>query len=112
MNNREINAILLIWLGVVVSAVLLIIDYKLKADTIKALGGAPIGARPDNQSSNWDSVRIDNNHLRTVPNSRFATGMETRSADEENSEYPASASELADGDDSQGIQGSDIEVGT
>lgn len=113
MNDKEIRFyVALIYIGVAVSALLLIIDYKLKHDVVEALKeGSPIGTRPDHQGSNWDTVRFDNNGVRPVPDTRFAPRMEERSANSQDSDGAETPGELAYGNDSPGIQGPGIEMG-
>ncbi len=78
MNEKQLKAyIILIYLGVATAAILLIIDFKLKSDTVKMLGGNPIGPRQDTQDSVWNGVRYMRDPVHSVPDSRFAPRMET-----------------------------------
>lgn len=112
MNEKEIKFYLaLIYIGVCVSALLLVIDFKLKSDTVKLLGDKS-GARPDYQASNWGRVRFDNNYIRTIPDSRFAPRMEEASPNHSSTENTADSSELGDGEGNTELPPNDFEMGT
>lgn len=98
MNEKEIRLyISLIYIGVAVSVLLLLIDFRLKADTVKLLrGDNGDGAVPGDKVSNWDHIRYDHPHVRSVPNSRFASGVETAVTDQEIPETEAASGELDD----------------
>lgn len=77
MDEKKLKFYLaLAYLALATSVVLVIIDYKLKSDTIKMLGGNPLGPRADHQASVWDGVRYSRDIVPVVPDSRFAPRVE------------------------------------
>jgi aminoglycoside phosphotransferase (APT) family kinase protein len=75
MNDKEIKLYLtLVYTGVVVSVILLVLDYKLKADVIAMLKDIPgAGGAKDSQPGTWANARFDGNVTR-IPAPRFSPG--------------------------------------
>lgn len=114
MNEKQLKFyIALIYVGVFTAVILLVIDFKLKADTFKMLGGDMSGAGPAHQNSNWNSVRFAHSDLRPVPDSRFAPRVEEGSDNHvpSNQVWAAEAgTELGDGEGDPGIPEDDQQI--
>ena len=114
MNENQLKAyVILIYMGVVTAVVLLIIDFKLKSDTVKMLGGNPLGPGQDNQASVWNGVRYSRDPVSVVPDSRFAPRMEegTDNHVPSNQVWTTEAGpELGDGESNSGVPEDDQSI--